>query len=309
MMDSKPLISIGMPVFNGEPYIRQALDSLLAQDYENCELIISDNASTDRSRDICLEYASRDSRIRYYRNETNLGAAKNFNRLIALSSGKYFMFAADHDLWNPTFVSRCTEVLEKAPSAVLCYTRTMLIDSKDNTLGLTPDQIDTRSMSAVERYRYTMWNLNWCNMVYGVIRTDSLRKVRGFRPVISCDMAVLAELALRGEFIQIQEPLFYRRKNREDEDPETLKQRTLWYIDPRITWKSKKSYSVLYRELGWEHLRIVFRTPITHREKMKLILETMYCFSMKYNGLLYRFLPVLKFRGALRLVRGFLRSR
>ncbi|MEM4134638.1 MAG: glycosyltransferase, partial [Candidatus Micrarchaeia archaeon] len=79
-----PLVSIGMPVYNGERFIRQALDSLLAQDYENFELIISDNASEDKTPEICLEYAARDKRIRYYRNEKNMGAAWNFKRVFDL---------------------------------------------------------------------------------------------------------------------------------------------------------------------------------------------------------------------------------
>lgn len=111
MTDDKPLVSIGMPVYNGERYIRQALDSLLAQDYANFELIISDNVSTDGTQGICLEYAARDERIRYYRNETNLGALRNFNRVFELSSGKYFMWAAHDDVWNPAYVQEVLALL------------------------------------------------------------------------------------------------------------------------------------------------------------------------------------------------------
>jgi len=292
MADSRPLVSIGMPVYNGERFIRQALDSLLAQDYGNFELIVSDNASTDRTQDICLEYASNDSRIRYYHNVVNLGAANNFNRLVGLSFGKYFAFAADHDLWQSTFITRCTEVLEKEASVVLCYSRTMLIDSDGNSLGLTPDRIDTRRMSSVERYTHIIWNLDWCNMVYGVIRADQLRKIRGFKPMLGADHAVLAELALQGEFAQIPEPLFYRRKNRRDEDPETYKRRVIGYLDPRNSWKSQeKSFSQLYRQLALEHLRVVLRAPIMSRQKIRLLSETLSCFSVRWNILLPSFLP------------------
>lgn len=119
MADRKSLVSIGMPVYNGERYIVEALDSLLAQDYENFELIISDNASTDRTQGICLEYTSRDKRIRYYRNETNMGALWNFNRVFELSSGEYFMWASHDDLWRPHFISELVGLLEATPSAVL----------------------------------------------------------------------------------------------------------------------------------------------------------------------------------------------
>jgi glycosyltransferase involved in cell wall biosynthesis len=110
---SKPLVSIGMPVYNGEKYIRQALDSLLAQDYGHFELIISDNASTDGTAEICREYVAKDDRIRYCRNETNLGAVRNFNRVFELSSGKYFMWAATDNMLSSIFISCCFSLLQQ----------------------------------------------------------------------------------------------------------------------------------------------------------------------------------------------------
>src|SRR6266508_180906 len=95
-----PLVSIGMPVFNGQRFIRQALDSLLSMDYPNFELIISDNASTDGTAEICQDYAARDRRIRFYRNAKNEGAFGNFARVLALARGNYFMWAAHDDIWE-----------------------------------------------------------------------------------------------------------------------------------------------------------------------------------------------------------------
>lgn len=154
------LVSIGMPVYNGEKYIRQALDSLLAQDYEYFELIISDNASTDRTAEICLDYVAKDKRVKYHRNETNLGALKNFNQVVNLSRGKYFLWAADHDLWHSTFISPCVSVLEQDSEIVLAYARTRLISIDGTDLGLTPDVIDTRGMPAFRRYLDIIWNLS-----------------------------------------------------------------------------------------------------------------------------------------------------
>jgi len=273
-----------MSVRNEARYLARTLDSLLVQDFQDFELIIFDNASEDDTRSICLAYAAQDTRIHYNRNEEDIGMA-NLSRVLGLASGRYFMFAAGHDLWHPTYISRCIEILEANPQAVLCYSRTMLIDSNNDTLGLTPDQIDTRNMSAAERYRYIIWKLSWCNMFYGIFRADVLRKIRSFKPLLGFDHAVLAELALRGEFVQIPEPLFYRRKNREDEDPEAYKQRVLCGLDPRNSWKSKKSYSELRRELALEHLTVVLHAPITYREKMALISETVYCFATRWGAL------------------------
>src|SRR5262245_17532257 len=119
MTHNKDLISIGMPVYNSEKYIRQAVDSFLTQDYEHLELIISDNSSTDGTQEICLEYAARDKRVSYYRNERNMGMTWNENRLFELSRGEYFKWAGSYDFIAPSFLSACKRVLESDPTVVL----------------------------------------------------------------------------------------------------------------------------------------------------------------------------------------------
>ena len=283
MTDNKPLVSIGMPVYNGEKHIRQALDSLLAQDYGNFELIISDNASTDTTQEICHEYAMRDKRIRYYRNQQNMGNAWNFNRAFELYSGEYFMWAADHDLWHPTFISRCVAVMEEDRSVVLVYPRTMLIDSCGCSLGITPDQIDTRGLAPVKRYIRIIWGLGWCNMVYGVIRGEVLAETSGFRNVWGTDNALLAELALRGSFAQIGEPLFYRRESRPHLEPEMNKKRVLYDLDPTTAAeRSQKSIEALSRDLGDAHLQIVIHAPINLLEKVRAGISTLLRFRFLF---------------------------
>jgi len=115
----KPRVSIGLPVYNGENYLEEAIDSILAQTYKDFELIISDNASTDRTPDICQAYANKDPRIRYYRNEKNIGAAVNFNRVFELSSSEYFKWAAHDDIIAPDYISECIEILDNDDSIVL----------------------------------------------------------------------------------------------------------------------------------------------------------------------------------------------
>src|SRR5215469_16516475 len=117
-----PRVSIGLPVWNGEKYIRSAVDSILRQDYTDFELIISDNASTDATQDICREYAAKDPRIRYYRNEKNIGASANFNRLVELARGELFKWATHDDIHMPGFLGRCIEIIDQAPSTVALVT-------------------------------------------------------------------------------------------------------------------------------------------------------------------------------------------
>jgi glycosyltransferase involved in cell wall biosynthesis len=282
MDTSKPLVSIAMPTYNGEKYIRQSLDSLLSQDYENIEIIISDNASTDNTEEICREYVAKDRRVQYHRNETNLGATRNFNRSFELSNGKYFMWAADHDLWHPTFVSSCVSVLERNPNTVLVYSQTMLIDPEGNPLGIMPEQIDTRGMPPLKRFKHVIWNLGWCNLVYGVILSKALKQTGLFYDVCSPDNVLLAELTFRGEFAQITTPLYYRRKNRPDEELEAHKRRVLYDLNPAsAAQKSKRSFEGLYRDLRNAYFRMIIRAPIGFFEKIDAVITTVICFRKR----------------------------
>ncbi len=272
MTDKKALVSIGMPVYNGERFIRQSLESLLAQDYENFELIISDNASTDASPEICREYLAKDKRIQYFKNERNLGAADNFNRVFELSSGKYFMWAADHDLWHPTFISRCISILETEPDVILVYPLAVYIDMEGNSLGMRCDRIDCRGMPLVSRYKYFMRNFNYGWSIHGLIRREALAKTAGFRKIWGCHLALEAELSLIGEYALVNEPLFFPRKNRPDEDQETRKNRVFYEVDPvSADEKCKRSYSYVYCEYYKALIETIANFPLGIREKLDLI--------------------------------------
>nr|MDJ0569288.1 glycosyltransferase family 2 protein [Pleurocapsa sp. MO_192.B19] len=132
MNQNQPLVSIGMPVYNGERYLENALNSILAQTFRDFELIISDNGSTDKTEEICRQYANVDRRIRYFRNEQNLGAGWNFDRVAQLATGKYFKWACHDDLCALEFLQRCIEILEQAPNIVLAYPKTLIIDEHES---------------------------------------------------------------------------------------------------------------------------------------------------------------------------------
>ncbi|HMB96546.1 MAG TPA: glycosyltransferase family A protein, partial [Tepidisphaeraceae bacterium] len=129
-MSIRPKVSIGMPVRNGQRFIRQAIDSLLAQTFTNFELIICDNASTDSTEAICREYASRDSRVRYFRNSRNLGPAGNHNKCVDLSQGDYFRWHAHDDMCAPDYLEKCVECLDHNPDVVIAYPRTLIVDEE-----------------------------------------------------------------------------------------------------------------------------------------------------------------------------------
>ncbi len=264
MSKKSPLVSIGMPLYNEGKHLRQSLDCLLAQDFQDFELIISDNSSCDGTQNICLEYAGRDGRIRYYRNELNAGFVENFNRVFRLSSGEYFMWAAGHDLWARRFISRCVEILQQDPTVVLCYPQLVLIDRDGKELGLGEKSrfTDTRNLSLFLRFNLAAWGSGNSNKIYGLIRASALGETRLSRKVLGPEYVLLTELALLGSFAFIPEVLFYSRMKWGDEnmrkerwirffrmaDPET-EVRRIWF--PYLSLSYEQLLGVTHARLGY----------------------------------------------------------
>jgi Glycosyl transferase family 2 len=211
---SIPLVGIGLPTHDGEPFIAQALESLLGQDHGDLEIVVADNASTDRTPDIVRELMRRDARIRYERVERQVTAAQNFNRAFALSRGRYFMWAADDDLWDPSYVRRCVAALEEDPTAVMASSGLRFIDPAGHVLAADYDRYDNpdlSSRSVVERVRLLLGRGGWYQ-VYGVARRDALLRTRLFQDVYGPDVVLVLELAMLGPVLRIPEALFsYRR--------------------------------------------------------------------------------------------------
>lgn len=206
-----PLLSIGLPVYNGCRHLREALDSLLAQDIGDLELVISDNASTDDTSAICSEYADNDSRVRYVRNETNIGAAANFNQVFELCSGTYFMWGSDDDVWDATFASRCVDLLDRSANAVACTSQMVFIADDGSPSDDKPwDTIATSGMSVQARVHQLIDHVGWYS-IYSVIRPSALRAAGGFCPSFGGDVQLLLELLLQGDLLVVPEPLFRYR--------------------------------------------------------------------------------------------------
>jgi glycosyltransferase involved in cell wall biosynthesis len=229
MMTKKPKVSIGLAVFNGENYLKTAIDSILSQTFSDFELIISDNASTDRTEEICRQYAQQDCRIRYYRNSTNIGGSNNENQTFKLARGEYFRLAAHDDFLAPTLIEKCVEVLERNPSIILCYSTTIKIDERGKSLDAIAQDVATSTVPH-KRFR-DLAKHHDCELAYGLVRTDILRKTELQPNYPESDFGFLCELSLYGQFYRIPEPLFYRRYHAEMSGfayPELLKKMT-WH--------------------------------------------------------------------------------
>ncbi len=205
-----PRVSIGLTVYNSERYLADGLESLLNQRFEDFELIISDNASTDGTEDICLRYAARDDRIRYVRNRLNVGIVGNFNQAFRLSSGEFFKWAAYDDICGPNLLGRCVEVLDRDPGVVLVYPRVAMIDENGQVRKRHGPGPDMTSLDPAVRLSSLMRWPFWATPMFGVIRSSVLADTGLFRSNASCDHVLLAELSLRGRFVGLPEYDFFR---------------------------------------------------------------------------------------------------
>jgi glycosyltransferase involved in cell wall biosynthesis len=208
-----PLVSIGLPVHNAARYLREALDSLLCHDYPTLDLIVSDNASTDATEQICREYAQRDQRVVYERTAANMGAVWNFNRVFELARGEYFMWAAFDDLRDRRYVSTCVSALKSRPDAVLCTTDVVFIDEAGQKLEVPQSVYGYRPTGRTARERLRQVAQSPLDVdFYGLARTDALRPTRRSVLTWGFDVVIVLELCLRGPVLLVPEPLFYYRR-------------------------------------------------------------------------------------------------
>ncbi len=206
-----PLVTIGLPVYNSEQYLRYSLESLLSQTYTEFELIISDNASTDSTGDICRTYAAADSRIRYTRNSVNIGNPRNFNRIVGLTTTRYLKWSTSDDLWAPTFLERAVEAMERDPGLILCYPKTFIIDAEGGNPQPYEDDLDLPQDDPAERFLALLARIRLAHQHLGLIRTELLRRTHLLGAYSGSDITLLAEMTLYGRFKELPERLFFRR--------------------------------------------------------------------------------------------------
>jgi Glycosyl transferase family 2 len=243
-----PRVSIGLPIYNGERYVRQALDSLLAQTWSDFEIIISDNCSTDKTAEICQEYAQKDARIRYVRTVKNNGAVANFNSIVALAKGQYFKWAAHDDMVAPTYLERCVAVLDKDPSVVLCHSETELIDNANQPLkpledgrmhyfdkdgkiiylGVDSPTRKLGSYRADERFAAIILQTDWVYEIFGVFRIGPLKRTGLMKTFYGGDKLLLAQIVTMGRIVVVPEKLFLNRRHTEQSMSQSNEEREAW---------------------------------------------------------------------------------
>jgi glycosyltransferase involved in cell wall biosynthesis len=279
-----PLVSIGMPVYNGERFVGQALESILVQDYGNFELIISDNASTDKTSEICQRHADRDKRIRYVRNETNLGASPNHKRVFEMARGDYFKWAAHDDECLPTFLSRCMSVFGGAPqSVVLVYPQTLIIDQEGRMMEEYRASIEAKTSQPHRRLANVLNNVVLGTPLYGVMRASALKQTRLIDAFFSSDYVLFAELAMLGEIWEIPELLLRKRFHpaRSIVAHQTVQDYEAW-LDTRCH-RHLRVLSPCHK-LAFEYVRSAWHLPLGPYERMMCSASGLYYHYRRHTG-------------------------
>lgn len=275
---SLPLVSIGLFAYNEARFLRSTLESLLAQDYAGIEILISDNCSTDDTEAICREYAQRSSRIHYHRQPHNVGAAANSIHVLERARGKYFMWASGHDLWSPSLVSTCIDLLERHPSAALAYGPAHWIDECDHPWDKDSGWYDTRGMHAMQRFFTAFWGN--AHPVLGVIRTRYLHELPKIHACAGADQIVLVDLALRGDFLHAPDAVWWRRQPRQREShADRIRRYSSADFGLAKSWLDR-NFPLLRMPL--EQSRAVLRSRLAAGQKVAVLLALAPAFLVRY---------------------------
>jgi len=276
-----PRVSIGLPVCNGERYLAASLESLLGQTFGDLEVVVCDNASTDRTGEIVQDFVRRDRRVRYIRNQVNIGANRNYNLAMSLARGDYFKLGADDDLLEPRYVQRMTSLLDDDPTVSLAHSairyivddgapltydpaRGRYVDQTGLTCIEPPDPNYATDDDPVRRFHKVLRYSVTSHFSLGMLRVSVLRRTHGYGPYYSADRAFLAEMALYGKFAAVSEVLFYKREHHHNSRSLSPQQ--------RIRWSGQRLAS---RQAEYLHLmRVVWASPLSPWDKARCFAES-----------------------------------
>ena len=280
--DNLPKISIGIPVYNGEKYLELALNSLFEQSFADFEIVISDNASTDRTEEICRSFQSRDKRVVYHRNSVNIGAAGNYKKVFELARGEFFKWMAHDDKCSPNYLEECLKVLEEDPDIVMSFPKFVLIDEKDNVLPivgkntyLTPkgETISTNlqrnfmSIHPSDRYSAVLYDIKECYEFFGLSRRDIIEQTSKHDYFYGSDKVLLSELAMMGKIKEVLSATgFFRIHSEQSQSLKNAKERADW-ISPNLNYGEFRSRIKCIQG----YCRSIFAYPASWSERRKCL--------------------------------------
>ena len=279
-----PKLSVGLPVYNGQAYLAESIEALLGQSYEDFELIISDNASTDDTADICYRYEKEDPRIRYFRQKHNIGGAPNHNFLVAQARGELFKWASHDDLYGRDLLKRCVDALEEFPHVILAHSWTALIDASGTITKAVRYGLATSSPSAPERFRSLLYEVGGGDDG-GVIRMDVLRRAPQLASYYHSDRTQVAGMALYGPFYHVPDWLYFRRDH-DERAKWAFKTARSWCanLDPQRADALRNPALRLYAEYLWGYVSAIHGAPLTNSDKRACYRHLARWLSTRLNG-------------------------
>lgn len=250
-----PRLVIGLPVYGDGEHLDEALETLLQQTFEDLAIVVVDDSPDAGAREHVARWT--DPRISYAANERRLGLVGNWKRAFEVARERhpgapYFAWGSDHDAWHPYWAARLVAALEACPEAVLAYPRTFRMSAEGTTLDTKDWSFDTRGITpASRRVRRVVRRMSAGNMVYGVYRADALARAGVFHHVLLPDRFLLSELALSGDLVQVDEPLFYRRVTA---TPSIERQRASFWPDGDLPWYARLPWTTQHVLGMWRRL-------------------------------------------------------
>ena len=283
-MPETPRLSIGLPVYNGEKFLAESIESLLGQSYEDFELIISDNASSDGTADICRRYARQDSRIRYIRQQHNIGSAPNHNFVIEQAGGELFKHASHDDLYARNLVELCVAALDEHPDVTLAHSWSAVIDGSGAVKELVDYPVNTAAPQAPERLRSMLFD-GWGDDEGGVIRMDVLRRTALHASYHFADRTFTAEIALHGPFYMVPDWLYFRRQHAGQGGAQANVRKRCANMDPRRANRLRNPVARLYAEYIWGFAAAIGRAPLSPTDRRE-------CYGVLARWVASRAVPV-----------------
>jgi len=280
-MVSTPRLSIGLPVYNGDDYLAESLDSVLGQTFGDFELIISDNTSTDGTAEICQSYVKQDSRIRYIRQPYNIGMVPNHNFVLSEARGELFKWASDDDLYARDLFERCVSALDERPNVVLAHSWSAMIDSAGAVVGQFEFAVAADRESAPDRFRSMLFD-GWDDYTYGVIRTSVLRQLPPHNSFHFADRILNTRIALFGPFHLVPDWLYFRR---EHPDRQLTVRTRCALMDPRRGNQMLHPIARLYAEYLLGYLSAIRGAPLSVADRRQ-------CYRYLAEWIVGRLMPV-----------------
>jgi glycosyltransferase involved in cell wall biosynthesis len=276
-MKELPLITVGIPIYYGEVHIEDTLSNILKQDYKNLEIIIADNNPGGKPEEVATRYSEKFGHITYVRHEKNRGALENWNSLIGLAGGDYFIYAGAHDLWSDHFLSSLVDKLNENPEAVVAYAPSFWMEEPLDMSRISTGFFDTSGSNLIQRFNTVFWGPE--EPLYGLFRLSTVRKTRLQPQIIGSGAVWLAELSLYGHFVVATNIRRFRRKNRESENRHERLKRYHYTL-----FKKRKKYWLPYWKFYLYYLSVPFRGRVGFLKRLKLLSMICMGFLIRYGS-------------------------